>query len=680
VSRSARHNVILLIVALSGCLAAFGGWRFAKASAPVNGPIIVVSVDALRADRLRVYGYSDSRTPAIDALAADGAVFERAYAHVPQTLPAHVALLTGRLPFETGVRDSAGFTIPANARTLAELLGDRGYASGGIVSSFLLRKYTGINRGFAFFDDERPVTTGNVEASLTRTGVDSEEVAEHWLDSIGTTRAFLFLHLADLTAPASDNAAVLSSEYDARVTAADAAVGRLLNYLKARQIYDRSTIVLVADHGEGFGEHGEHGHGLLAFEESLRVPLVIKQPGGSGTGLRVTDPVQLIDLVPTVLDFAKAPGASGLRGRSLVPALSGHPLAATTIYAESLFGQYRFGWAPFTSVISGNYQLVTSGSFRQLLDLSVLPGERVDMSASHPETVDTLERTLAEFTRFKAPVSPAVVSASDRDRYEAFGYVGTPAADRAPDGAVSTVDRVGIVEQFRTAVRQAAVGDGRDALEIYTALSREEPANPDIWLHLAQTAAALERHELATSAYDQVLTLSPDSIAAKLGAAASQLRLRRHEDASVHAQSVLDSDRANPVEKAEAHEVLARVALNKKDPATARAEAQAAEAADPNRPVLPFVEGRIALDEGRAADASAAFQQALDAATTAHRPPLADLRVYAAEALIRVGRPSEAEALLEAELRAFPSNARARAALQALTRSAQRVGTSLAQH
>ncbi len=118
-ARSARHTVILAIVTLSGCLAAFGGWRFAKASAPVNGPIVLISIDSLRADRLPAYGYAMGRTPAIDALAADGIVFERAYAHVPQTLPAHAALLTGRLPFETGVRDAAGFTLPSSTRTVA---------------------------------------------------------------------------------------------------------------------------------------------------------------------------------------------------------------------------------------------------------------------------------------------------------------------------------------------------------------------------------------------------------------------------------------------------------------------------------------------------------------------------------------------------------------------------------
>ena len=143
-SRPFRFTFILGLVALATGLAAVGGWRYARASAPVNGPIVLISVDALRADRLPIYGYRHVRTPAIDALAADGIVFERAYSHSPQTLPAHVSLLTGRLPFETGVRDNAGFVVKDGERTLAEMLRDRGFATGGVVSTYALRKETGV--------------------------------------------------------------------------------------------------------------------------------------------------------------------------------------------------------------------------------------------------------------------------------------------------------------------------------------------------------------------------------------------------------------------------------------------------------------------------------------------------------------------------------------------------------
>ena len=188
VSRPFRFTFILFLAALGTALAAVGGWRYARASAPVSGPIIVISIDTLRADHLPAYGYKKVKTPAIDALAADGVVFERAYSHAPQTLPAHAALLSGRLPFETGVRDNVGFTVKPGERMLPQMLRDRGFTTGGVVSAYVLRKETGIGQGFDFFDDEMPPQLAGAvrSARCSATARESEAIAERWLDSIGT--------------------------------------------------------------------------------------------------------------------------------------------------------------------------------------------------------------------------------------------------------------------------------------------------------------------------------------------------------------------------------------------------------------------------------------------------------------------------------------------------------------
>jgi len=216
VSRPLRYTFILVLVALGTTLAAVGGWRYARASAPVPGPIILISVDTLRADHLPAYGYRNVMTPAIDSLARDGIVFERAYGHAVQTLPAHVALLSGRLPFDTGVRDDAGL-VKASERLLPQMLRDRGYATGGVVSSGLLRRETGIAQGFNFFDDpstssespraqsrgdDMPAAAVELTASqLRRDGAEAEAIAERWLSTVGSTRLFLFLHLHEPHAP-----------------------------------------------------------------------------------------------------------------------------------------------------------------------------------------------------------------------------------------------------------------------------------------------------------------------------------------------------------------------------------------------------------------------------------------------------------------------------------------------
>ena len=194
--RPFRRTLILLSVALGTGLSAAGGWRYAKASAPVSGPIIIISIDSLRADHLPAYGYQNLKTPAIDLLAANGVVFERAYSHVPQTLPAHTALLAGRLPFETGVRDDVGMAVKPGERLLPQLLRERGYSTAGVVSGSRLRRDTGINQGFDFFDDEMAPHADDPAGLLAqRDGGESEKIAENWLDSAGTSRMFLFLHL-----------------------------------------------------------------------------------------------------------------------------------------------------------------------------------------------------------------------------------------------------------------------------------------------------------------------------------------------------------------------------------------------------------------------------------------------------------------------------------------------------
>lgn len=684
-SRSFRHTLILAVVTICGVVAAAGGWWFARASAPVNGPIVLVTIDALRADRLRAYGYADSRTPAIDTLAADGIVFERAYAHVPQTLPAHAALLTGRLPFDTGVRDAAGPPLPDTVRTIAEMLQDRGYATGAVVSSWLLRRDTGIAQGFTFFDGEMPAGDNGADRALLREGTDAEQVAERWFDSIGTSRAFLFLNLAEPHAPHTPPERFSDlSPYDGEVAHADETVGRLVRYLKAHQLYDRATIILVADHGEGLGDHGEQTHGLLAYDEVLRVPLVMKLPGGEHGGQRVGVPVQHIDLVPTILDLANAPGAGNLSGRSLRPLFDGASIPEAPIYAESRFGAFRFGWAPILSIVDGQYRFISAGTHRELYDVVADPAARRNLANDRPDIVARLQQRLSAIVARQAPAAEMPVTPSDRERFEALGYVGIPAAVPADTGGTPAppLARVAFIEEYRHAVSLVAARQWERAIAAFRALVNEEPQSSDLWMQFGRTAARGERHEPALEAYAQVLALGGDAAPSHLAMAGSLLRLRRLDDAASHARDVLGDSRSSAVQKAEAHEVLARVALTRRDREEARAEAARAEGLDAGRPVMAFVEGRIAFDESRWADASAAFQAALQSATRSGRAPLTDLRVFAAESLVRLTRFEEAESLFVAELRVFPANPRARAGLQSLYRTTGRVADAAgsAQH
>lgn len=646
-ARPFRYTLILATVALGTALAAVGGWRYARASAPLSGPIIVISIDTLRADHLPAYGYEKVKTPAISALAADGVVFERAYSHTPQTLPAHAALLSGRLPFETGVRDDTGFAVRPAERLLPELLRDRGYATAAVVSSYLLGKETGIGQGFDFFDAEMPSISPDVPFSqVQRDGGASAAIAERWLETTGTSRAFLFLHLHEPHAPyAAPERFSMYSPYDAEIAYADEIVGRLVHYLKSHQLYDRSTIILLSDHGEGLGDHGEQEHGLFLYDEAVHVPLVIKQESNARAGRRVRDVVQHLDVVPTILDLVKAPIPGNLRGRSLKPLLDGNGrLPARTVYAEALYGRYHFGWAELTAMTDGRFRFIKAPR-EELYDFERDPDERQNLVETGPEQA-----------------REALSGALER-------LVGDD-----PDPLPDPKDKYQILEAFRHASALAGEGRWLDAIARLQQLTREHGELTEVWKQLATFAVRIERHDLALGAYRRLIELKPLDAPAHLGAATALWRLRRLDEAREDAlRGVAVIPDGEPRSFAAAYELLARIALTRRDADTARHEANLAQIADPTVPVLTYVEARLLYDQGEYDTALPLFERALAALETSGGRPMLDLHYFTADTLARLERDTDAEAQFVEELRLFPYNTRARAGLATVYHATGRI-------
>ena len=676
-ARPLRYSFILALVAVSASLAAAGGWRYARASSPVNGPIILISIDSLRADHLRAYGYTRTTTPAIDMLAADGIVFEHAYAHSPQTLPSLASILSGRLPVDTGVRDNVGFAVKESERLLAEILRDRGYATGAVVSTFALRKEAGIGQGFNFFDDKMaPATPDMAVGEFARGGEDSERVAEQWLDAAGTPRLFLFLQLNEPHAPYAPPPRFNEGlPYDGAISHADEVVGRLVRYLKAHQLYDRSTIVLTADHGEGLGDHGEPEHGLFVYEEALRVPLIVKQAAGEGAGRRVADLVQHVDLVPTVLDLAKAPDPGNLRGQTLKPLLdgTGH-LAGRVAYGESLFGRYHFGWGELATVTDGRYRYI-SAPRPEMYDLERDPLEKANVvdDPAYADRVKALRAALEHLAPPPPPPAPAAISAEDRGRFDALGDVGEAVTGPLAAAPADPKDRLNVLIAYRSAFDLALSRQWVQAIDRLQPLVREDPRRTDVWRQIATFAFAADRNDQSLDAYRRVIALEPQDVGAHLGATAVLARLRRWDEAHQHAEltATLASDR-DVLSRSSAHEWLARIALARHDAPEALEEAGLAEQADPGLPMTAFVNARLLYDQARYEQALPFFEQAGARLAASRGRPIADLHFYHADTLLHLQKTAEAEGELLAELKAFPQNRRARGALATLEHAAGR--------
>jgi arylsulfatase A-like enzyme/Tfp pilus assembly protein PilF len=632
-----------------------------------RGPVILISIDTLRADRLPVYGYTDGETPTIDRLAADSVVFDSAWAQSPQTLPAHASILTGLLPFQHGVRDNVGFALNADVPTLAERLSGAGYATGAFVSSFVLRRQVGLDRGFATYDDRMPAAAPDRPlGSVQRAGTETVAAAINWLRAQTSSEYFLWLHLYEPHTPYTPTTMPASGDsYDGEVTDADHIVGTLIAALTERDEYGRATIVLLSDHGEGLGDHGEDEHGVFLYRSTIQIPLLIKQPNGSGRDQRVSTAVQQVDVSATLLDVLGLPPLPDSRGRSLRPVLTdagagAATLPPATIYAEALSARYHFGWSELYAITDERYRLIHAPT-DQLFDLQQDPGELTSVAGERPQVVTAMRGALDQLLAGQAVDEPSAVSAADRQRLAALGYVGgqstmaTAATDERPDPK----DKIDALRRYQRAAVLAGEGQWQDAAEAYRALLAAEPDLVDGWLQLAGLLDRIGRPAEALEAYREVILRDAGSAAALTGAAAILIQLGRFDEARAHAELAIG------VAPAPAHELLARLALQRRDPEAARTHAKAAAEADPTLPMPDFVEGLILYNQGAYAAAVTPLQRAV-AALEQRTEQMADVRYVLADALARQQRFAEAEPLFTAEIAAFPGHVRARTGLALL--------------
>lgn len=659
-----------LAIPLAAIVIAVAGWLFVAhpRSGDGPGPLILISIDTLRADHLPAYGYKGVATPSIDALAADGVLFERAYAHAPQTLPSHVSILSGQLPFEHGVRDNIGFTVRPGQPMLPQLLHARGYDTGGFASSFILRKETGIGQGFRVYDaDTPPVSPGSTAATVRRDGARTLEVAERWLDGQSSPRFFLFLHFYEPHRPyrPPERYAHYALPYDGTIAYVDELVGRLVSDLKTRGLYDRATIALTADHGEGLGDHGEQEHGIFLYDSTTHVPLVVKLPGGRDAGRRVTAPVEHIDLVPTLLDLAGAPVPSGLRGKSLRAAMDGADasLADRGIYSETLYPLYHFGWSPLYALTDLRYRFIRAPT-PELYDLVRDRGERQNLQAERSQTAASMLAALDALAGHRTVDQPSRVSSGDLERFQALGYIGSarvPAA--AGDAALpDPKDKVAVMEAYRQAVDLRGEGRLQEAATALRRVLADNPSMVDVWTQLGAVLTQLGMTAQAVDAMQHAVDLDPNVADNQVTLASALVSLGRLDVAAAHATKALDG------QPGAAHELLMRVALARGDERKALDEAGLAVQSDPALAFPFYVQGVSRAKAGKYDEALPLFERAIHN-LEAHRLEMQDVHFAAADALAHLGRTDEAEAEFKREIARFPQNSRARVGLATLYRA-----------
>ena len=645
-NRRWQATLIITLVFTAAVGAAAVGWWYARESPPHQGPIVLLAVDGLSSSALTAYGARTSAAPAIDALAAESVVFDRAYIHSPQMLPAYASLLTGRLPFDHGVRDEAGFALKTDTRTLAEMLRSRGFSTGAAVSSFLLRKETGLSKGFGFYGGELGDDAQD-RAVVERAGTMTFETASQWIRSQDGQRFLLFVEV-----PAAD---------------ADRVVRGLTDLLKERQLYDKATLFVVGGRGAGAAR------GALD-EATLRVPFLVKQPDGEGGGRRVAAPVQHVDILPTLLDLVRAPIPGGLRGRSLRPVLddSDESVPVRPLYAESLAAHFRFGGRPVYALTGDGHRLVRNGA-RDASDTLVAIGA-ADLpnptpGASDPQPLRAeLDRLLQDTT-----IAPAAsLSLGDAERFARLGILASPAGVPEPLAGTSPPNQVALLEAHRRAAMLVGTRQFGAAIATLRDLARANPQLPALHVQLGSFLVRAGRFDEALAAFADADRAWPGSVTVALAQAQALARAGKLDQAQQKADvAVALTEGGGPADRAEALEAAARIAIDRRDVAAAERSAQARFDIDGSRALTQFVRGRELLGGGHYEEAQAALAEATrsdgeEAAT------LPGLHLALGETLVHLEQPADAEAQLKEEIRLFPLDARAYVSLAILYHSLDR--------
>jgi arylsulfatase A-like enzyme/Tfp pilus assembly protein PilF len=606
--------------------------------APDGTPIVLISIDTLRSDHLPTYGYDGVETPAIDAFRRDGILFERAYTHVPLTLPAHTSLLTGLLPPTHGVRDNLGYSIdPEGAPLIQQTLREAGYATGAGVSAFVLRRATGLDAGFDFYEDGidlRPDASGPGVQSVQRAGGDTLEAVRPWLRSVADKPFFLFFHIFEPHTPYDpppELAERYDSLYDGEVAAADAIVGELLDELRALDVYDASLIVLLSDHGEGLGEHGESEHGVFLYRSTLQVPLLLKLPKSVRAGETVDRTVQLIDFYPTLVSTLDLPLEQALPGNSLLVEKAVAE-EGRTIFAETLYPRLHFGWSDLAAVIRDRHHFIDAPE-PELYDLVSDPGETDNLVGSQAEMASELALALGQYDR--SLHAPEAADAETRRRLQALGYLGEATlseGDELPDPKA----KIGVLAEIREAHRFFADGDFEAAIAAFQSIVDESPGIEDAWQYLALAQIGFGRAQDAVATYRSALEHVPHSQRLSLRAAMLLFRLGRLEEAFVRARFAI------PYDPAAAHALLAQIELNRGNLDRAEFEAREALAVvGDRRPQARLVLADVLIARGESARAAGVLSRAIE-------DGIKDESVYSKLAMtyLRAGEVDKAEALL----------------------------------
>jgi arylsulfatase A-like enzyme/Flp pilus assembly protein TadD len=505
----------LALLALVSCNSSQKRETVATTSAmkPIN--VVFITLDTVRADHLHCYGYKKIQTPNIDSLAASGTLFEKAVTQTPLTDPSHASMFTGLNPNVTGVRDTGGFPLQPKFTTLATILQKNGWNTAAFISASVLEKAFGFNQGFSVYDDHMshmgenngtPLGENNGVPFATRPATLTVDHAIAWLNSQSSQPFMMWLHLYDAHEPYHPpeqfRQQYPDAPYDAEIAYEDQQLGRFLAAVKAKSPADKTLFILLSDHGESLGDHGEYNHGIFLYDSTVRIAWIMSGPGVPA-GMRIEQQARTIDVQPTVLDLLGGKSPSEVQGTSMVPAFSGKQVPSNYSYEETLYPKINMGWAELRGIHTAHWMYVRAPK-SELYDLDKDPRELNNVIDAHPKEYRELEQQLKLQDRLGANGSETVVAnqmdQKTMEQLKSLGYVGGSGEHNVElnGKGIDPKDQVGVLKILHVAgIESSNPMPASQKIDLLRKGVAQFPTDPSLYYALGDQYKAIGRPDLA---------------------------------------------------------------------------------------------------------------------------------------------------------------------------------------
>jgi len=521
--------------------------------------ILFITLDTTRADHLGCYGYNRVETPNIDMLAKTGILFKNAICQAPLTLPSHSSIFTGTYPFYHGVRDNGGFYIEPDKTTLAEVLKEHGMATSAFIGAFVLDSRWGLDQGIDYYYDNFDFTKYKMISldSVQREGGEVIKAFFEWFEENHQKKFFSWIHLYDPHTPYEPpepyNTRYSTRPwglYDGEIAYVDELIGKVLDKLSERDILEKTLIVIVGDHGESLGQHGENSHGFFIYDASISVPLIIHFPSSKLGGKKISECVETIDIMPTLLHILGLPLPQEVQGKSLLPLIMDeNPSQECFAYSESYYPRYHYGWSELKSLQNSRYKYILAPR-PEFYDIINDPAERKNIYKQNVKIGEQFEQKLKSMLEKMSSegIEEKVPQKLDEEAIEkltALGYVGgfTSQSKLNKTGdLLDPKDKIHLFNKIKMAEGNFAEGKLDVALERITEVIEEDPLIKEARRVRARIFLKLNKLQEAIEECKEALKIDPEYESAIFSLAHAYKRLKKYEKAIAGYERLMQLD------------------------------------------------------------------------------------------------------------------------------------------